>query len=273
MTTEQELFDYLQPVAVGQDRFRGESLPGDHPAIYGGQLMAQVLSVAAATLPEPRPAHYLQTSFVSFGDPSTDLEFEVTRVRDGRSTSHRQVEVKQGDRTLLVGSLSFQPQDDGYDHQLPRPDMRGPEELEGDSANYISFASPEGDFPFLIMECGTASDSLDPISSIWARPRMPVPADNHLHQMLFAFLSDATILQSSLQPHALDWETSDLFIATMNHSIWFHRPLDINGWLLLHGHSPSTSHGRALSIADAWDSRGGLVATVAQEGILRHNKS
>lgn len=268
-----EFLSLLQPERTGENRFRGSSLPLDSPTIYGGQLMAQVLHVAAATLPEPRPVHYLQTAFVAFGDPRAALEFTVTRVRDGRSTSHRQVEVKQDDRTLLIGSLSFQPQAGGYDHQLARPAVPAPATLEEDPANYIAFASPEGDFPFLIIECPVTGDPRDPVASIWARPRESMQAGDLLHQKLFAFLSDATILQSSLQPHSLHWEKSNLFVATMNHSIWFHRPLDVNNWLLLHGESPSTSHGRALSMANAWDEQGGLVATVAQEGLLRHIKA
>jgi acyl-CoA thioesterase-2 len=95
----------LTPEPVGQDRFLGRSLPLDSPTIYGGQLMAQVLGAAAATLDAQRPAHYLQCDFVAPGDPGAELLFEVRRVRDGRSTSHRAVEVSQGGKTLLLASL------------------------------------------------------------------------------------------------------------------------------------------------------------------------
>ena len=273
MTTEPGLLEYLQPEQVSKDTYVGQSLPIDAPSIYGGQLMAQVLSAAADTLPQPRPAHYLQTSFVTFGDPGKDLQFDVTRTRDGRSTSHRQVDVQQDGRSILHATLSFQTLDEGFDHQVDMPEAPAPATLESDSNNYITFAAPEGDFPFLILNCPATADPTAAVASIWARPRETAPAGALLHQMLFAFMSDATILQSALLPHNLDWEESNIFVATMNHSIWFHRAVDINDWILLHGESPSTSHGRALSIANAFSSSNQLLATVAQEGTLRKKSS
>jgi acyl-CoA thioesterase-2 len=269
MITEPDLLGLLQPEKVGDNAFQGTSLPLASPSIYGGQLMAQVLSVAASTLPQPRPAHYLQTSFVAFGDPTGALQFQVTRTRDGRSTSHRHVEVQQEGRTLLLASLSFQSTDEGFDHQVDMPTVPAPHTLENDSANYISFAAPDGDFPFVILNCPDIGAPGEAVASIWAKPRETAPSGDLLHQMLFAFMSDATILQSALLPHNLDWEESGIFVATMNHSIWFHRAMDINNWLLLHGESPSTSQGRALSIANAFSASGELLATVAQEGTLR----
>lgn len=269
MTMEPDFLRILQPEKTTDNSFQGISMPFDSPSIYGGQLMAQVLSVAADTLDEPRPAHYLQTSFVAFGDPKAPLQFEVIRTRDGRSTSHRHVEVKQEERTLLLASISFQTAVDGFDHQKEMPEVPRPSALESDPANYISFAAPDGDFPFLILNCPDIAAPGEPVASIWAKPRAHAPAGHLLHQMLFAFLSDATILQSALVPHNLDWEESDIFVATMNHSIWFHRAVDINNWLLLHGESPSTSQGRALSIANAFSASDQLIATVAQEGTLR----
>lgn len=271
MTSAEEitLESVLRPRPVGEDRFEALSMPLEGGNIYGGQLLAQVLGVASSTLPTPQPAHYLQTSFLAFGDASAPLELAVTRVRDGRNTCQRLVEVSQQDRPLLQASLSFQNPTEGFEHQLSLPDVPAAEDLAPEPANYIPFASPDGDFPFLILDCDMAGDSGEPVAAIWARPREPVPAGDLLHQMCFAFLSDATILQAAMRPHDLDWEASELFVATMNHTIWFHRPVDVNDWLLLHGQSPSTSHGRALAVANAFSARGELFATVAQEGVIR----
>ncbi|NND67991.1 MAG: hypothetical protein HKN19_10420 [Halioglobus sp.] len=261
--------EIFSPKRVGEDRYEAPSMPLEGGAIYGGQLLMQVLNVAADTLPAPLPAHYLQSTFVAAGDATRPLEIHVRRVRDGKSTCQRHVEISQEGRTLLLASLSFQDVAEGYDHQLALPDVPAPESLAADPDNYIPFASPAGDFPWLILDCDMAGDSGAPIAAIWTRPRDPVPAGDLLHQMCFAFLSDATILQSAMQPHGLDWEASEIFVATMNHTIWFHRPVDVNDWLLLHGESPSTSHGRALAVANAYSSRGELFATVAQEGVVR----
>ncbi len=273
MTEERTLEDVLRPRQVGPDRFEALSLPLAGGAIYGGQLMAQVLSVAAATLPAPQPAHYLQTTFVAFGDANAPLDMAVTRLRDGRNTCQRLVRVSQQGRDLLLATLSFQNAAGGYDHQLPMPPVPAVEALAADPANYIPFASPAGDFPYLILDCASNNPGREPVAAIWARPREPVAVGELAHQMGFAFLSDATILQSAMQPHDLDWEAADVFVATMNHTIWFHRAVDINDWLLLHGASPSTSHGRALSVANAFTCAGELFATVAQEGVIRPQRA
>ena len=270
MQTEQDFHSLLAPTRLDDLHFRGESLPLDSPAIYGGQLMAQVLNVAAATLQDARTVHYLQTSFVAFGDPRAPLEFEVTRIRDGRSTSHRQVLLTQGERVLLTASLSFQRGASGYEHQVAMPHVTDPQPLLDDPDTPLVFSEENGEgFPFLILTCPESPGDPQASAAVWARPRAAVNDDPLLHQMLFTFFSDATILQSALQPHALDWEHPDVMITTMNHSIWFHRPFDINQWLLLSSESPSTGNGRALSTANAFTQDGELVATLAQEGVLR----
>lgn len=269
-----EFLALLQPGRTGDNRFRGSSLPLDSPAIYGGQLMAQVLNVAARTLQQPRPAHYLQTSFIAGGDPAGPLDFSVRNLRDGKSTSNRQVEVSQHGKTLVLAALSFQSVSPGYDHQVPMPRAEDPEAMLAAGNHLSGFSEEEGaQFPFYILECPVAGNGREPLSSVWAKPRFPVPDDTLLQQMLFTFVSDASILASALQPHALQWDEPGLVIATMNHSLWFHRPLDVNEWLLMHSVSPSTNSGRAFSTADTFSRGGTLVATIAQEGILRRRPS
>lgn len=272
MHAEVNLEHVFRPRKVGEDRFEALSMPLERGTIYGGQLLAQVLAAAAGTLPAPQPAHYLQTTFVSFGDALAPLELAVRRVRDGRSTCQRHVEVTQHGRTLLLATLSFQDPADGFEHQMPMPDVPAAKRLAQDPANFIPFGAPEGNFPFLILDCAADSASREPAAAIWARPREEIPAGELLHQMCFAFLSDSTILQAAMQPHDLDWQEDNVFVATMNHTIWFHRHIDINDWMLLCGESPSTSHGRALCVANAFTADGTLFATVAQEGALRTRK-
>ena len=269
-----EFLALLRPERQSDTHFQGRSLALDAPAIFGGQLMAQVLYAAAATLPDPRPAHYLQTSFIAGGDPAGPLDFEVRRLRDGKSTSNRQVEVTQGGETLLLATLSFQTVSGGYDHQVAMPEVDEPEMLLASRRFLAGFSAEQGArFPFFILACPRDLNERDPVSSVWAKPRFEITFDTLLQQMLFTLVSDASILQSALQPHALQWDEPGLTVVTMNHSVWFHRPFDISDWLLMHSVSPSTSAGRAFSIADAFSRDGTLVATVAQEGILRRRPS
>jgi acyl-CoA thioesterase-2 len=268
-TADSGFYNLLRPEQVGPLRFCGHSLPLDSPAIFGGQLLAQVLSTAAATLLQPRAAHYLQMSFLAFGDPEAALDFDVAIIRDGRTTSHRNVLVTQSSKTLLSASVSFQENMEGLSHALAMPDVSDPEQLLEHSANELSLsANQDAPFPFRIINCGLANKR-SPESRVWAIAREPAPADALLQQMLFAFFSDATILQSALQPHQLDWQSPGIAVATMNHTIWFHRTINVNDWILLHSLSPSTGGGRALSTANAFSRGGSLLASVAQEGILR----
>jgi len=269
-----EFLALLRPERDGDLHFRGASLPLDSPAIFGGQLMAQALHAAAATLRNPWPAHYLQTCFIAGGDPALPLDFTVRRLRDGKRTSNRQVEVTQAGETLLLAALSFQAASAGFDHQVAMPAVENPEELRAARRYLSGFSEGQGaEFPFYLLACPTGSNDRDPVSSVWVKPRFELTPDTLLQQMLFTFVSDVSILQSALQPHALQWDAPGLTVVTMNHSLWFHRPLDITDWLLMHSVSPSTGAGRAFATADTFSRDGALVATVAQEGILRRRLS
>lgn len=268
MRTSAEFHTLLSPQALGEDRFQGSSLSFDPQTIFGGQLMAQVLGVAAATLDEPRHVHYLQCDFVAAGDPSQALDFSVSRIRDGGRTSHRQVALEQNGVTLLMASVSFQQTADGFSHQLPMPTVPEPEQLLNDKDARVDLGGEDSDFPFLVLHCPVAGNDREPLSVVWAKPTYKVPEVALLHQQLFTFFSDTTILMSALKPHSLDWDEQDLRVATMNHSIWFHRPVDVNDWKLMYSTSPSTGGGRALSTANVFSYDGELIATVAQEGLL-----
>lgn len=274
MTNELNFLSSLQPDRIDEHRFYSapQALPG--PAIYGGQLMAQVMHCAAQTVGETRPVHYLHASFIASGDPAQHLDFDVRRLRDGKSTSNRQVEVRQSGKTLMTASLSFQTASAGYSHQIPMPSAETPEALLAAGNDQPNFS--DGDyppFPFWLLVCPPGNTSREPCSSVWTKYRFDNAQDSLVQQMLFAFVSDASILQAALQPHALQWTEQGLAIATMNHSLWFHRKLAINDWLLMHSVSPSTHGGRAFATADTFSASGDLVASIAQEGILRRRPS
>ena len=191
-----EDFDFicaLQPERVDELHFRGITPPLNIPTIYGGQLMAQVMHSAAHTLDNPRPAHYLQASFIASGDPTRHLDFEVRKLRDGKSTSNRQVEVRQAGTTLMMAGLSFQTPSEGYSHQVPMPAVDKPETLLAAGDHEMQFSDNDNaTFPFWIVVCPPTSDGREPYSSVWTKPRFDAAEDSLLQQMLFAFVSDAS---------------------------------------------------------------------------------
>lgn len=249
--------------------FVGRSIQFDTSVIFGGQLLAQALFAAANTLPETRPASALHAHFLNYGDPDKELEFHVRALKDGKSTNNRQVEVMQSDRLLMLATISFHQPGDGYDFFSTMPDTTRPEHLARENNIRFGLSADEGAFPFSMVGVPDTADEEANTSSIWVKSLLSAGGDTLWQQMLFAFVSDATILQSALRPHGLVFGDPKLVVATMNHTIWFHRGIDIEEWVLIHSKCISTGGGRALSSANAFDSAGVLVATTSQEGVLK----
>ena len=253
----------------GDLAFTGSSIRFDTPAIFGGQLLAQVLFAAGHTLESERPASHLHAHFLSFGDPRRKLEFKVRRVKDGRSISVRQVEVVQEERLLMLATVAFAQSGDGYEFCRPMPDRPRPTALSDDGGIGFSLGTDADAFPFQVGVCpGTDAGGCN-TSSIWVRSLLDAGGSPLWQQMLFAFISDATVLQSALGPHGLAFDTPGLVVATVNHTIWFHRALGLGDWILIDSECPSTGAGRAVSLAHAYSEAGELQCTVAQEGVLK----
>tara|TARA_R110002124_G_scaffold119028_1_gene276773 strand:+ start:2708 stop:3526 length:819 start_codon:yes stop_codon:yes gene_type:complete len=252
-----------------ESTFTGRSIPFEPPVIFGGQLLAQALFAAANTLAAERPASHLNAHFLNYGDPHKELEFHVRTLKDGKNLSVRQVEVLQEGRLLMLATVAFAQASDGYDFHSAMPNRPRPDDLVGKGNIGFSLGTDEDAFPFRMVACPDAFENAVNTSSIWVRSLVD-SADSPLwQQMLFAFISDATILQSALAPHALVFNTPGLVVATMNHTIWFHRALRLHDWMLIHSECPSTGAGRAVSLAHAYSSAGELQCTVAQEGVLK----
>lgn len=252
-----------------QSTFTGRSIQFDTPVIFGGQLLAQALFASASTLPAERPANHLNAHFLNYGDPGKLLEFQVRTLKDGKSTNVRQVEVIQDERLLMLATVSFAQPSAGYEYHSAMPDRPGPDALTQEGNIRFSLTADENAFPFEMASCPTALENEANTSSIWVRSLMDTDASELWQQMLFAFISDATILQSALSPHDLVFGDPGLIVATMNHTIWFHRPLKMEDWTLIYSECPSTGAGRAVSLAHAFNGTGELQCTVAQEGVLK----
>lgn len=254
---------------LGEFTFTGKSIQFDTPVIFGGQLLAQALFAAGSTLASERPASHLNAYFLNYGDPHKALEFEVRPLKDGKSTSVRQVDVMQEGCLLMLATVTFAQAGDGYEFFSAMSFRPGPTELTDAGNAGFSLSTDKDAFPFQMVVCPASIESGVNTSSIWVRSLLEAGDSGLWQQMLFAFISDATVLQSALGPHDLVFDTPGLVVATMNHTIWFHRALNMNDWMLIDSQCPSTGAGRALSLAHAYNCAGELQCTVAQEGVLK----
>ena len=261
------------------DSFRGQSPEGRIQRVFGGQVLGQALMAAARTVELSRICHSLHAYFLRPGDPRVPIRYEVDRSRDGRSFSVRGVVAFQHDKQIFVLSCSFQIPETGYDHQFPMPNVPPPEELEDETQARIRQADslPDGLREWLTRPrpFETRPVVLDPpgdrppraaFDNIWFRAAGPVP--DHFAQPLLAFASDATLLSTSLLPHGKSL-FSNLQVASLDHAMWFHRPIRFDDWLLYAQDSPSASGARGFNRGAIFTRDGVLVASAAQEGLIR----
>lgn len=267
-----------------EDLFTGASQWQPSGRIYGGQALAQSVMAASLTVADDRDAHSLHGFFLRPGDIDLPITFAVERLRDGRSFSARRVHGYQNGSTIISVILSFQTRQDGLEHQaieLPRSisELPTPEslpsvedELEESKLPADSFLSL--DRPFDIRHIDPSVHfTPDPVSSprqmVWVRAKSKVPADQKTQRAALAYASDFTLFEPVLRQHNLSWSTPGLSMASLDHAMWWHRPVDVNEWLLFVQDSPVSRGGRSMSELRILDQSGVLLASVAQEGMIR----
>lgn len=262
-----------------EDVFVGANLP--HPAgrIFGGHTLAQALLAAGKTVSRDRLPHSMHGYFLRPGDMNTVSTLAVERLRDGRSFSARRTHALQHGKPILSMIASFQEQQDGFDHQVAMPDVPGPDEgvsvidllgeIEHPAAKYWA---RDGTFevrhisPPLWLE---ADPQPVEAQSLWMRCRADLPDDQLLHSALLAYSCDHVMLEPILRRNSLSWTTPGTSIASLDHAMWWHRPTRVDEWLLYFQDSPSSQGGRGLGMAKVFNEAGELVATIAQEGMVR----
>jgi acyl-CoA thioesterase II len=264
---------------TGGDRFVGGSHPTPWGRVYGGQVLAQALVAATRTVDPDRPVHSLHAYFLRAGDPDVPLEFSVERLRDGRSFSARRTHAIQHGRPILSMIASFQTPDEGVAHQVEMPDVPGPDEVPSLFDRYGHLQSPgvremlrnrpidmrHIDGPVFL----APADQRQPHQALWLRSQGPLPDDDQLHATMLAYASDFSVLESILRRHGLAWSTPGLRSASLDHAMWFHRPGRVDEWLLYVQESPSASGARGLGLGRLFTADGVLIASVAQEGMVR----
>lgn len=276
------LLDLMELEPLGEDRFEGQSQDLGWGAIFGGQVLGQGLRAAYHTVQDDRFAHSLHAYFLRRGDASKPVRFEVDRSRDGRSFTTRRVVALQDGRPILHLSASFQIDELGHEHQQSAPPAPGPEGIPSERDLVLLFAE---DIPDELRGAVTAERAIelrdvDPVNpmqlevkeprrQVWVRASDSLPEDRRLHQCLLAYASDFYLLSTSLGPHALHWTQPDMQVASLDHSLWFHRPARVDEWLLHDITSPWSGGARGLVLGRFYDTAGQLVASTAQEGLIR----
>lgn len=282
----QGLVELLEPTEIGENTFRGETQDLGFRALFGGQVMAQSLSSALKTLPEGEwHAHSFHVYFMLAGTVTDHLEFEVDRLRDGRTFCTRQVKAMQNGRAILTMICSFQQTEEGFEHQAPMPEVKGPDGIP----SQVDLARMFRDyFPEKVRDIYTADKPIemrvldpvnifaptkkDPVKYLWMKADGSLPEDTDLHAKLLAYASDFNLLPTSLHPHARSYGQKGMQMASLDHSVWFHRPFRMDEWLLYAIDSPNAGGGRGFCRGQVFNQKGELVASVAQEGLIRYRE-
>lgn len=279
-----KLVELLDLVPVGNDHFSGDSQDLGFPAVFGGQVLGQALMAASRTV-EDRLPHSLHAYFLRAGNPLEAIEYEVHRVRDGGSFSVRRVMAKQSGKEILTAMVSFQVVEEGLEHQVEMPEAPGFETLttELDQRRKMEAYMPERSRKRLLEKRSIEIRPVDPPDPMkpvsrpphkqhWFRALGELPDDPILHRCLLAYASDFGLLATSINPHGMTFMDQSMQVASLDHSIWFHREFRMDDWLLYDMDSPSSSHGRGFNRGNLFNRDGKLVASTTQEALIRHRK-
>lgn len=269
----------LEP--VGEDRFRAQSEDIGTPAVFGGQVLGQALMAASLTVDATRPVHSMHAYFLLPGEHAP-IDYSVDRVRDGRSFTTRHVLARQAGRIIFEMAASFQTVDRGVEHQLPMPALDGPEGLPSELEQRLAIGdrlpapwrvkatAPHGiEYRRVEQDDPLAPAPREGGSAVWMRAVAPLPDDPMVHRALLAYASDHGLLRAALVPHGLSFLAGDVRAASLDHAMWFHRDFRFDDWLLYVIDSPSAGGARGLCRGSVFARDGRLVASTAQEGMLR----
>ena len=261
--------------------FRGESPKDGWQRVFGGQVIGQALVAACRTV-EGRAPHSLHGYFVLPGDPKAPIIYEVERIRDGRSFSTRRVKAIQHGAAIFSLSASFQVEEEGFEHQFAMPDVPGPESLpaEAEIGRNLHPSTPPSVKAYFARE---RPIEMRPVEieryegvrqpegrfHVWIRATGTLPDDPVVHRCVLAYASDMTLLDASLIPQGRTLFDATIQGASLDHAMWFHRPFRADEWLLYAQDSPSSQGARGFSRGSIYTRDGLLVASVAQEGLIR----
>ncbi len=278
MAEVNELNDILDLERIELDMFRGFTPPEERSRIYGGQVVAQALTAAYHTI-EDRICASLHAYFIRPGDPTIPVMDMVERVRDGGSFSVRRVIAVQNGAQIFNLAATFQVAEDGFEHQSVMPDVPAPEGLlNEEQLREAEGRNPEPGhrrlWPVEVRPVDPVphhdTSPHEPENAVWFRASKPVRPDIAANQCALAYASDMTLLDASLRPHPVNWDSGGMQVASLDHAIWFHQPSDFGDWHLYVMDSPSASGGRGFNRGSIFTRDGRLVASAAQDGLIRY---
>jgi acyl-CoA thioesterase-2 len=280
--TIQEVLELLDLEQIEVNIFRGISPKDRWQRVFGGQVLGQALVAASRTV-EGRICHSLHAYFIRPGDPKVPILYEVDRSRDGKSfTTRRVVAIQHGEQIFNLAA-SFQVPEAGLEHQFDMPKVKGPEQLEPEDQRRKRLAHQ---LPEAVREHFTKPGPIDvrpvdedddllnprkapPYQDVWLKTKGAMPDDLAMHQCVLAYASDMTLLDTCLIPHGISWFSGKLQSASLDHAMWFHHPFRVDDWLLYSHDSPMAGGARGFNRGTIFTRDGKLVASVAQEGLIR----
>ncbi|MBU1172584.1 MAG: acyl-CoA thioesterase II [Proteobacteria bacterium] len=278
-----ELLDLLKLEKIEENIFRGRSQDLGFGNIFGGQVLGQSLSAASHTVAPDRGVHSMHGYFLWPGDPKMPIIYQVDCIRDGKSFTTRRVVAIQKGRPIFSLSASFHRAEEGFEHRADMPDAPAPETLKSEMEliQMLKDKIPEPlrtrltcDRPIEVRPVNPVNpfnpDKRNPVRQSWFKAIGPVPDDPAIHKYMLAYSSDFGLATTSLLPHAHTFFEPKMQVASMDHAIWFHRDFRIDDWLLYAMESPSASHGLGMNRGMVFTRDGLLVATIAQESLIRH---
>lgn len=276
-----ELLAILDLEQLEHNLFRGRSPQVGWQRVFGGQVIGQALIAACRTV-EERPPHSLHGYFLLPGDPKVPIVYEVDRIRDGKSFTTRRVVAIQHGQAIFSMSASFHRLEAGFEHAAGMPPVPAPEELPGEQEirsgmlplmpdSVRAYFERERPIELRPVEYARflSREPMEPRYNVWIRATSRLPDDPMIHQCVLAYASDLTLLDSALVAHGRTVFERSIQAASLDHALWFHRPFRADDWLLYAQDSPSASGARGFSRGLIFSRDGALVASVAQEGLIR----
>lgn len=278
----EKLLDLLDLEKIEEGIFRGQSEDLGLRQVFGGQVVGQAIYAAKQTVPIDRLVHSFHSYFLRPGDSSKPIIYDVETLRDGNSFSARRVSAIQNGKPIFYMTASFQSQEEGLEHQNTMPDVPPPEGLmsETEIARQFAHLTPEkvrekfiGHQPIEMRPVkfhNPLQGSVEePNRYVWFRANGKMPDDLRVHQYLLGYASDFNFLLTALQPHGIGFLEPGVQIATIDHSMWFHRPFRLDDWLLYAVESTSASGARGFVRGQIYTREGVLIASTVQEGVIR----
>ena len=287
MKNSQELINLLNLEKVDDAVFKGFSVTIGSPNVFGGQVLAQALHAATNTVHENRYVHSLHSYFLEAGKLNEPIFYHVSKLRNGGSFSTRRVTAKQGETVIFIMAASFHRIEEGFEHQIEMPkDITGPKDLLSweEMAEKFGDFIPESTKSFLTLDRPISfkpvyprnplqPKNLPPTDCVWFKLKGDVPEmSKQLKQQILTYISDYNVLNSAFNPNAKKFSFRNTRTASLDHSMWFYRDFDFDDWMLFSAESPSTFGARGFVRGNIFTRKGKLIASFAQEGLMRPMK-